>query len=298
LTATPEHVIIEIEGPMDVPIDKLRRCPIQLIPVARESLYYVTRRDAIAQRGILVPLLVRPVEDYYEVIADQQVFEIARDLGLSTVPCLVRELTDDEVLVAQVDAHDSQVNDNKSHFTVRLLKIAQRGMTLHQMASLLCWHPDRVKRILNLGSLCPRAQRDLEHGDLSLTLAEELRKLPVGRQDDLMDLNGKMPPTEYMEALRKETRQSRSGGRGGQTQQYRLRPYKEVEYEHINRVTAASVLTALEVDNLVDAYYAGVGWAMKADPLTQAEDQRKIELRRAKEAALIHRRIDNHFSVE
>lgn len=51
---------------------------------------------SIAQIGVLQPLVVRPCGDRWEVVAGRRRLAASRQAGLETVPCLVRELTDDE----------------------------------------------------------------------------------------------------------------------------------------------------------------------------------------------------------
>lgn len=53
--------------------------------------------DSIREDGILEPLLLRPVNNKYEVIIGNKRYEIAKILGLKTVPALIKEL-DDEVV--------------------------------------------------------------------------------------------------------------------------------------------------------------------------------------------------------
>lgn len=59
--------------------------------------------DSIKQRGVIQPLLVRPVggnngERRYELIAGERRWRAAREAGLTTVPVIVREATDQEAL--------------------------------------------------------------------------------------------------------------------------------------------------------------------------------------------------------
>ena len=54
---------------------------------------------SIRENGILQPLLVRPRGDRYEVIAGNRRLQVARKLGLSEVPCLVRDANDNETAI-------------------------------------------------------------------------------------------------------------------------------------------------------------------------------------------------------
>lgn len=53
--------------------------------------------DSIRENGIQEPLLLRPKNNKYEIVIGNRRYEIARILGLKTVPALVKQL-DDEVV--------------------------------------------------------------------------------------------------------------------------------------------------------------------------------------------------------
>ncbi|MHC4301578.1 MAG: ParB/RepB/Spo0J family partition protein [Planctomycetota bacterium] len=280
---------------MEIPIEKLRRCPIQLRTVIKESLGYISTRDSIKDLGILTPLLVRAVEDYYEVINGAHRHEIGLDLRFETLPCHVRQLSDEQVRIAQVAAHTNIVETDRAAYARRLWQIVKvdKSMTLYQLAAKMRWHPDEVKRTMSLVYLCPRAQRDLERGDLSLLVAENLCKLPVGRQDSLMDLIGTMPEKEYRELVCSEARQHRQGRRDGRTQQdFRFRPIREVKSEYLDPSIAASVILDAGATTPLEGFQAALSWVLKKDSASQAEAQRLLERKAAKEAARFQKRTD------
>ena len=62
--------------------------------------------DSVKQHGILVPSLVRPMPDgSYQMVSGHR-RKFASELAqLPTVPCIVRELTDDEAIIIMVDSN-------------------------------------------------------------------------------------------------------------------------------------------------------------------------------------------------
>jgi ParB family chromosome partitioning protein len=54
--------------------------------------------DSIKQVGLLEPLIVRPIDDGYEVVVGERRYRALQQAGLKIVPCVVRNYTDDEVL--------------------------------------------------------------------------------------------------------------------------------------------------------------------------------------------------------
>ena len=62
--------------------------------------------DSVKERGVLHPMLVRPMPDGgYQMVAGHRRKMAAELAGLSTVPCIVRELTDDEAVIIMVDSN-------------------------------------------------------------------------------------------------------------------------------------------------------------------------------------------------
>ncbi|MBQ1946504.1 MAG: ParB/RepB/Spo0J family partition protein, partial [Clostridia bacterium] len=56
--------------------------------------------DSIAQSGVLQPLLVVKEGVRYRIVAGERRYRAARMAGLRTVPCLVKNLTDEEIMEA------------------------------------------------------------------------------------------------------------------------------------------------------------------------------------------------------
>lgn len=59
--------------------------------------------DSIRQVGILEPLIVRPtVDDRYEIVVGNRRYNAAKVVGLERISCLVKEMTDDEAIIASL----------------------------------------------------------------------------------------------------------------------------------------------------------------------------------------------------
>ena len=55
--------------------------------------------DSIAQHGVLQPILVRPLlSGGYQIVAGERRWRASRMAGLTTVPAVIRDLTDSEVM--------------------------------------------------------------------------------------------------------------------------------------------------------------------------------------------------------
>ena len=62
--------------------------------------------DSIREYGILNPLLVRPrTENEYEMISGHRRKFASEKVGLSTAPCIIREMSDEEAIIHMVDSN-------------------------------------------------------------------------------------------------------------------------------------------------------------------------------------------------
>ena len=62
--------------------------------------------ESVKQYGVLVPALVRPKpEGGYEMVAGHRRKKAADLAGLAEIPCIVRQLTDDEATIIMVDSN-------------------------------------------------------------------------------------------------------------------------------------------------------------------------------------------------
>lgn len=62
--------------------------------------------DSVKENGVLTPVLIRPTaNDQYEMISGHRRMHAAAIADLTTIPAIIRELSDDEAVIAMVDAN-------------------------------------------------------------------------------------------------------------------------------------------------------------------------------------------------
>lgn len=62
--------------------------------------------ESVRENGVITPVLIRPTENnQYEMISGHRRMHAAKLAGLSAIPAIVREMTDDEAVIAMVDAN-------------------------------------------------------------------------------------------------------------------------------------------------------------------------------------------------
>ena len=65
----------------------------------RKSVGDITElKLSIEEKGILEPLLVRPLKNKFEIVVGSRRYEAAKALGLKKVPVIIRPMSDTEAL--------------------------------------------------------------------------------------------------------------------------------------------------------------------------------------------------------
>ncbi len=99
------------ERVMEIPLDKLQHFhdhPFQV----RHDQSLQDMADSVKEYGVLSPALARPLPDGsgYEVISGNRRLEACILAGMQTMPVIVRDMTDDEAIIAMVDANLQREN--------------------------------------------------------------------------------------------------------------------------------------------------------------------------------------------
>lgn len=62
--------------------------------------------QSIAEKGVVVPIIARSIDDeYYEIISGHRRRYACMKLGIDTMPVIIRKLNDDEAVIAMVDSN-------------------------------------------------------------------------------------------------------------------------------------------------------------------------------------------------
>ena len=97
--------VVNEESAMEIEIDKIKSFaghPFKVID--DEKMQDLI--ESISESGVLTPVLIRPDQNVgYEMISGHRRMHAAQKSGLITIPAIVREMTDDEAVIAMVDAN-------------------------------------------------------------------------------------------------------------------------------------------------------------------------------------------------
>lgn len=97
--------ILNIEKSIPIPIEKLFEFPNHPFQVNKDE--EMDRMvETIKERGVSTPLIVRPREDgNYEIISGHRRRMASELAELKEVPCIIRNLTDDEAVIEMVNSN-------------------------------------------------------------------------------------------------------------------------------------------------------------------------------------------------
>ena len=99
------------ERVMEIPLSKLQHFHDHPFQVRHDHVLQ-DMADSIKEYGVLSPGLARPLPDGsgYEVISGNRRLEACILAGMETMPVIVRDMTDDEAIIAMVDANLQREN--------------------------------------------------------------------------------------------------------------------------------------------------------------------------------------------
>ena len=218
----------QLERVQKIPISELR--PFQNHPfkvVDDEAM--LRTAESIAQFGVLTPLIARPLEEGgYEIISGHRRVHAAEAAGLTEVPVIVRDMTDDEAVVLMVDSNlqrenilpserafaykmkmeamkrqgertDLQENGTSSQVETKLRSDEIMGNETGQSRA-------QVQRFIRLTNLIPELLDMLDQKMISFNPAVELSYLKPEEQKSLieaMDFTQAAPSLSQAQRLKK-----------------------------------------------------------------------------------------------
>lgn len=92
------------EKVMDIPLNQIEDFPNHPFKIKEdEDMEKIT--ESIKEYGVLSPAIVRPTETGYEMISGHRRKYACALAGKAEIPCIVRDLTDDEATILMVDSN-------------------------------------------------------------------------------------------------------------------------------------------------------------------------------------------------
>jgi len=281
----------------DLPIDQLTEPWVLLRPVLRDSVVYLEMRDSIEAKGFLNSIAARPSPrrlESYEVIDGMWRWTCAKELGLPSIPTIIKHgISDDDVLALQIQANAIRPDTKPCEFAKQLQRIqkTKSDMTLAELAVMVSKSPQWIQHQLGLLKLDPRTQKAIDRGEICLSNGYMLSKLPTRFRGDYVQRAKTMPSKDFKALVAAFIKQYREAVRQGrldaifteefQPQAY-LRPVKAVEAEVQRPCEGPLILSAEGCQTPLDGWMAALKWAMHLDENSVREQEEAVRGRARK----------------
>lgn len=197
---------------LDLPLDQIGDFPNHPFKVRQDDAM-MEMMESVQLHGVLVPGLVRQLADgSYQMVSGHRRKLASRLAGLDTLPCIVRDLTDDEAIIVMVDSNlqREKVLPSEKAFAYRMKLEAMRrqagrpskengvpvGHHFQQGKSrelLAANSPDsntQIQRYIRLTYLLPEILAMVDDSKIAFRPAVELSYLAEKEQRILYDAMG------------------------------------------------------------------------------------------------------------
>jgi len=130
---------------------------------------------SIKEKGVLQPLIVRRVEDHYQIVAGERRWRAAQQAQLHDIPVLVRDFSDTEVLEVAIIENIQRADLNSIEEAAGYKQLMDRfGHTQEKMAEALGKSRSHIANLLRLLQLPISVQNLVLDGSLSAGHARAL----------------------------------------------------------------------------------------------------------------------------
>jgi len=125
---------------------------------------------SITAQGIIQPIVVRELSaQQYEIIAGERRWRAAQIAGLSQVPCIVKNVADEAVMVMALIENIQREDLNAMEESTALQRLIEEfSLTHQQVADAVGKSRASVSNLLRLNSLNNDVKILLEHGDIEM----------------------------------------------------------------------------------------------------------------------------------
>lgn len=179
--------------------------------------------ESIKETEFLEPITVRFLsEGKYEIISGHRRVEACKELGITSVPAIIEELTKDEAIVQMVDSniHREHILPSEKAFAYKMKSEALKhqgktyGQVVHKSRDNISDTESgrQIQRYIRLTHLIPELLKMVDEERIAFTPAVELSYLPENEQKKLVaeiEYADATPSLSQAQRLRKFSEQGR-----------------------------------------------------------------------------------------
>lgn len=207
-TTEEDRVNANLEKVVDIKISDIDDFPNHPFKVIENEEMY-NMRDSIKENGVLVPALVRPkANGRYEMVSGHRRKFASQLANNETIPCIVRNLSDDEAIIIMVDSNlqreEILPSEKAFAYKMKLEAISHQGkrndLTCDQVGDKLNGKKSvvllaeevgdsksQIQRFIRLTELIPELLELVDEKQIALSPAVELSFLTDEQQYSVLD---------------------------------------------------------------------------------------------------------------
>lgn len=207
-----DELFMSTEERLDAKKPKVEEIPLDKLIPFKEHPFKVVEdeemerlKESIRESGVLIPALARPIEGGYELISGHRRMDACDSLGMTTMPVIVRNLTDEEAIIAMVDSNlqREHILPSEKAFAYKmkmdalkktpgrpsknLSQLATNSDTAKEIGKQSGENRDQVFRYIRLTNLISEILEYVDDGRIALTPAVEISYLTEREQYTLLD---------------------------------------------------------------------------------------------------------------
>ena len=193
----------------DAKLERVQNIPLSELHPFKDHPFKVQNNEemermieSIRKVGAITPVLARPLPDGgYELISGHRRLAACQVLGIETMPVIVREMSDDEAVIAMVDANlqrETILPSEKAFaYKMKLEAIKHQGMTSVQLGQKLLSRSSvaadaktsetQIQRYIRLTYLIPELLSMVDENKIAVNPAVEISYLDQSEQRVLLD---------------------------------------------------------------------------------------------------------------
>ena len=262
----------------EIPLHLIMRPKTSLRPVRRDSPEYIEMLESVRKDGVLQPILVRPCDPCtghnYEIVEGWHRYEASRENGLDTIPVIIKEMTDHEVLVIQLKLNTIRPRTQTFEYARRLKILMEDGLTIVQLSDLIDKGQRWIRDQLQLNRLCEEARTPVEQGEIKMQAALALANLPEDLQPRFVDDAVALEQPQFIERAQHAQRDFRAYLQRVHEEdkidgvvQPHLRAVNVLKREAVKPKNAKPVLKAAGAKTALDGWRACLAWVFSIDPV-------------------------------
>ena len=139
--------------------------------------------DSIREKGIIQPILIREYNGIYEIVAGERRWKAAKIAGLKEVPCIIKEIKDNDAVVFSLIENIQRENLNVMEEAIGLKRLVEEFSLSHkEVGKIIGKNRTTISNLIRLNNLDEKIKEliieniiEMGHGRALLSCNNEMQ---------------------------------------------------------------------------------------------------------------------------